>query len=86
MIETDAWSAKVLLIKLEWKKCENEETSRLLWQAGCLSHEKHLLAVAKESSIGSPGHQFCENSSLGTSEREEKLLALSGFLTLSYSG
>ena len=61
-------------------------TSTLFWQAECLRNEKHFLAGAKESSIGYPGHQFCKNSSSGTSEREENLLALSGFLTLSYGG
>ena len=80
----DTWSAKVLLTNREWNKSENGVTSTLFWQAGCLGNEKHLLARVKESSLGYPGNQFCNNSSFGTSERDEKHLALSGFLTLTY--
>ena len=60
-------------------------TRTIFWEAGCLGNEKHLLAGAKDSSIGYPGNKFCKNSSFGTSERDEKLLELSGFLTLTYS-
>ena len=61
-------------------------TSTHFGQAGCLGNEKHLLTGPKKSSIGYRGNEFCKNSSFGISERDEKLLALSGFLTLTCSG
>ena len=52
----DTWSAKVLQIKWELGESEIEVTRTLFWPAGFLGNKKHLLAGARETSIGYPGN------------------------------